>query len=487
MTRKQHQNQKKQQLQLKNVHLLIITAICVFFNSQAPAQTAINEDNSDGDASSELDIKSTTKGVLFPVMTEVERDAIAGPAAGLLIFNRSGGYHNYYDGSNWVQINRTVAAVASNPTGTGSDVGVGVGVADPDNSSLLHVNSVTKGFLLPRSSVAPSSPATGLIYYNPNSNKISFYDGSAWKEINTTVGAAGLGGSGTAEGVLIGEGSIDASAKMEVKTTAGKGLLIPRMTTTQRDDIDTPADGLAIYNTTDLAVQYYSGGSWYNWADGASTYGTLISEPGLSCKDIYDVNPATQGVNGNYFIDPDGAGSNPVYECECNMTENGGGWTLVVNTGPKKTNNTTTTASGSSPITSSQTGFAKLSDSDINLLRGTLATSIIWIERQNSCITTKSIFFKSSKSFNSSATGSNVIRTYHTTYANATGDVSLQTATSSFSNTPIDSWSAGTAGYRILYNYGSEGMITSGCNSSPCTTGSTNRSECEALVWVKQP
>lgn len=469
-------------LKFQMLFLLIFQLAIV---SQSFAQTAINEDDSDGDASSELDIKSTTKGVLFPVMTEAERDAIAGPTAGLLIYNRSGGYHNYYDGSNWVQINRTSSTVASNPSaGTGTDVGIGVGVADPDNSAILHVNSVTKGFLLPRYSTATTSPADGLMFYNSASNKVVFYDGTDWKEVNSTTSTAGAGGSGTAEGVLIGQGTIDASAKMEVKTTDNKGLLIPRMNNTQRDAIDTPAEGLCLYSTTDNEVQYYTGGTWYAWASGPSTYGTIITDPGQSCKDIYDANPATQGVDGNYFIDPDGAGGNAAYECQCDMTRNGGGWTLVVNTGPKKTNTNATASSGSTPITSGQAGFAKLSDSDVNLLRGTLSSSIIWIERQNSCIATKSVFFKSTKSFNSNATGANVIRTYYTTYANAIADAGLQTATTNYSRC-IDSWGGGTAGYRLIYNYGSEGMITSGCNST--CSAVTNRSECNALVWVKQP
>ena len=467
------------------IQMLFLLIFQLAIVTQSISQTAINEDDSDGDASSELDIKSTTKGVLFPVMTEAERDAIAGPTAGLLVYNRSGGYHNYYNGSNWVQINRRLATVASNPSaGTGTDVGVGVGIADPDNSAILHVNSVTKGFLLPRYSAATSSPANGLIYYNSASKKIVYYDGTDWKEINSTVGTAGAGGSGTAEGVLIGQGTIDASAKMEVKTTNNKGLLIPRMNTTQRDAIDTPAEGLAIYSTTDNEIQYYTGGSWYKWNNGSSTYGTIISDPGLSCKDIYDANPATQGNDGNYFIDPDGAGGNAAYECECDMTRNGGGWTLVVNTGPKRSNTSSTASSGATPITKAQAGMAKLSDTDINLVRGTLSSSIIWIERQNSCIATKSVFFKSTKSFNSAATGANVIRTYYTTYANAIAESGLQTATSGYSRC-IDSWIGGTNGYQLIYNFNAEGMITRGCNTTCAAV--TNRSECNALVWVKQP
>ena len=53
--------------------------------------------------------------------------------------------------------------------------------------------------------------------------------------------------------------SIDASAVVEIVSTT-KGLLIPKMTTTQRDAIVSPAQGLLIYNSTDAAFNYYNSG-----------------------------------------------------------------------------------------------------------------------------------------------------------------------------------------------------------------------------------
>ncbi|MCH2045991.1 MAG: hypothetical protein MK212_17885, partial [Saprospiraceae bacterium] len=41
----------------------------------------------------------------------------------------------------------------------------------------------------------------------------------------------------------------DASAILDIKSTT-QGLLIPRMTSTQRDAIGTPATSLMIYNTS---------------------------------------------------------------------------------------------------------------------------------------------------------------------------------------------------------------------------------------------
>jgi len=57
-------------------------------------------------ASSLLDITSTTKGVLIPRMTTVQRDAIASPSTGLMIYNTTDSAFNFYRLSGWVSLNR---------------------------------------------------------------------------------------------------------------------------------------------------------------------------------------------------------------------------------------------------------------------------------------------------------------------------------------------------------------------------------------------
>ena len=61
--------------------------------------------------------------------------------------------------------------------------------------------------------------------------------------------------------VGIGTTSPAASAILELSTT-GRGFLPPRVTTTQRDAISSPAEGLMVYNTTDDALNYYTGSAW---------------------------------------------------------------------------------------------------------------------------------------------------------------------------------------------------------------------------------
>jgi len=58
--------------------------------------------------------------------------------------------------------------------------------------------------------------------------------------------------------VWLGTLSGSASAKLDITSTT-QGFLPPRMTTTQRDAISTPAAGLIIYNSTTNKHQGYNG------------------------------------------------------------------------------------------------------------------------------------------------------------------------------------------------------------------------------------
>ncbi len=101
--------------------------------------------------------------------------------------------------------------------------------------------------------------------------------------------------TGSTAQVGIGTSNPDASSGLDIHFT-DKGLLPPRMTTSQRDAIINPADGLMIFNTTTGCPNYYFSGSWYescgtpitnficgtstitfNYNGSSVTYGTVVS------------------------------------------------------------------------------------------------------------------------------------------------------------------------------------------------------------------
>ncbi len=86
---------------MKKAILLFILLLTISFNNTY-AQVGINTDGSQPDNSAMLDVKSTDKGILIPRMTQAQRDAIASPATGLMIYQTDGttGFY-FYDGSAW--------------------------------------------------------------------------------------------------------------------------------------------------------------------------------------------------------------------------------------------------------------------------------------------------------------------------------------------------------------------------------------------------
>jgi len=90
------------------------------------------------------------------------------------------------------------------------------------------------------------------------------------------------GGYSVLHNMNIGNGvakATDPSAYLELGKATGstKGFLGPRMTTTQRDAIASPATGLIIYNTTTNKINYWNGTAWIEIATPAVTSNSIDS------------------------------------------------------------------------------------------------------------------------------------------------------------------------------------------------------------------
>jgi hypothetical protein len=90
------------------------TMLPAFSNAQS---VSISADNSAPNASSILELKSNTQGLLTPRMRTAERDAIVSPAEGLLIYNTTTGAFNFYD-SYW----RRVGGIGYNSVDAGASI-----------------------------------------------------------------------------------------------------------------------------------------------------------------------------------------------------------------------------------------------------------------------------------------------------------------------------------------------------------------------------
>ena len=94
---------------------------------------------------------------------------------------------------------------------------------------------------------------------------LSAANGHIWRTANT--GGAALARLDTGGSLSIGNSSTAANASSILDlTSTTKGLLLPRMTTTQVNAIATPANGLLVYNTTIDHFCGYQAGAWVRFS-----------------------------------------------------------------------------------------------------------------------------------------------------------------------------------------------------------------------------
>jgi hypothetical protein len=107
--------------------------------------------------------------------------------------------------------------------------------------------------------------------------------------------------------VGIGTLAPDASAMLEISSTT-KGFLPPRMDTTARDAMATPASGLLIFNTETNQLNYYNGTSWQAVVDeGASnssdsTDASNIISTSSTSSDVEIPGMSRSPVAGSYLV-----------------------------------------------------------------------------------------------------------------------------------------------------------------------------------------
>ncbi|MFZ4521341.1 MAG: DUF1566 domain-containing protein [Bacteroidales bacterium] len=91
---------------MKNIPLIFV--LVLLLGSALSAQVSISTDNTPPSNAAMLEVKSTTKGFLPPRMDLTQIGMIQSPVEGLLVFNTTGKYFVYHDGTVWRKMDNTL-------------------------------------------------------------------------------------------------------------------------------------------------------------------------------------------------------------------------------------------------------------------------------------------------------------------------------------------------------------------------------------------
>ncbi len=212
---------------------------------------------------------------------------------------------------------------------------VGIGTATPDASASLELYGTDRGLLINRMTTAQrdaiTSPAEGLQIYNTDCKNFQYYNGTEWLSVNvsTELPSAPVATDGTGATVNQITANWNASTgatsyRLDVSTSSGFGSFV-----TGYNDLD--VGDVTSYDVTGLEpnTTYYYRVRAVN-SCGTSENSNTISYAttyGMSCKAILDAGGSIG--DGVYTIDPDGSGSGAPFDVYCDMTTDGGGWTVV--------------------------------------------------------------------------------------------------------------------------------------------------------------
>ncbi|MBL0355702.1 MAG: hypothetical protein IPP72_01900 [Chitinophagaceae bacterium] len=157
-------------------------------------------------SSAQLEISSTTKGLLIPRVTTLQRTAIAAPANGLMVYDTNLNAFWYYNGSSWAAIN---SGGGSNWTANGNNIynsnsgNVGIGTSNPlarlsvDSSIMVDQANSNQGFLDRSSLYFGSDKKVGIVRSfltgSAGRNGIGFFTSNTRRMTIDSTGQVGIG------------------------------------------------------------------------------------------------------------------------------------------------------------------------------------------------------------------------------------------------------------------------------------------------------
>jgi hypothetical protein len=228
--------------------LLVFTAIFTY-TTTAQAQVGIGT-NSPG-ASAQLEVTSTSKGFLPPRVTLQGTDdatkgtpTIVSPATGLLVYNSASagsgatavtpGFY-YYDGAKWQRIINQQPDATVTFDGATHNSGTNFSGTTQSRDFIYVSNTDNSQWTWNGSAYVTFTPAPSTPWYQSGG---TIDAGSSKTGTVYRTGSVGIGSNTTP----------NTNSLLDLNSTT-KGFLPPRMTSTQRNALTTPA-GLVVYNST---------------------------------------------------------------------------------------------------------------------------------------------------------------------------------------------------------------------------------------------
>jgi uncharacterized protein (TIGR02145 family) len=143
---------------------------------------------------------------------------------------------------------------------------------------------------------------TSIILISRSKTRIVNYMNKSRKVILTAL-LLSVAATFTQAQVGIGTSSPDSSAKLEISSTT-KGFLPPRMTTTQRNAISSPATGLVIFNTTTNSLETRKSTGWVSLSETFVALPTIVIGTQQWMRENLDVSFFRNGEAIPYVGDP---------------------------------------------------------------------------------------------------------------------------------------------------------------------------------------
>jgi uncharacterized protein (TIGR02145 family) len=268
------------------MRLLLLFCVLLFFTNTLKAQPPNR-------MSYQAVVRDATNNLLNDALIGVQISILKGAVNGIIVYSETHSPTTNSNGLMSIEVGGGLFEVGSFSTINWADGPYFLKTAiDPLGGTNYTIIGTSQLLSVPYALYAASSGSSipgpqgpqGLLSNGADAGNTPFWDGTMWVVNNSNLHNSGAG-------IGIGTNNPSPSAKLDISSST-QGFLPPRLTTSQRDAIVSPALGLTIYNVTDNCLQWWNGNVWY---DGCGNNIVAGSIGFLNCSSINNFGVLTVG------------------------------------------------------------------------------------------------------------------------------------------------------------------------------------------------